>query len=1447
MNWSEIYFNCKFTGTSYPRIVKAIGTEFRAGVSIDTFSSNYGFIPPELMQGCYFEDTRMSETVFLHINFSGCSGTWLDYENALERKIIPEGNANAIIVNSSNFNDNLSQNATTVQLALEEINSLPMNLVKWHKVSTSQELYDAIIAKEEYIYCEDGTYNLTLTMNGDDQYLPFFRLHISGSHRENVVINSELSFRTDATSYGTINVNYTTEAGSDIITAVDGTSFLDFGSFEGKWVALDWNGPAVKILERIDEGHLRVNRVFNYDTNGVIYSNSILDIPNKFILENVTCNFSAEMFYENYYLPYEAIKLIKSKIECGSEVFYDGFGGILEIEESEIKTLGDSDFSYNPIKARRSKFINGNLNHSYFNEYECDDNTIFDDCIFVNIYISVMAGNGGVEIIENNCVYIKIRDFGNMINKIDGLKFIRNNPLNVIDFDNTAYVEVLDISYLEPEKEVWVSTSNGFQSALIGRIKNIRLKNNVEPYVVPGAFYFPLYNGLSIRGENMPVGKDNADGQGVVLARADKLFTSGAAASNIITTTETSFSAGDTTCTLDITYDLGLLSAGDILLKDAEIDEVFTVVSYDDTSKIVEFAPGLRMDSTEALSLRFYYTSIENFTLENVGLTATDTPLDTYSMSIIGFNGVTLKNINAMAGMIPFTCLFEIYYGANLTMENIYCPLHVLSMCGIEVRSVLNANIKNIFAAPGSPDPVGYSTYADRLCESFVNNVHFGGDFSGINSVFSNIYDENNVWLTLNNSLNCVLENSSSETLVSLSSNKNCIIDNVNFGEMGTADISNSENMIIRNCKGNASNVILDTGGIALNLQLTDNNFPNAEKLIIDTTDQLAIISPEVKYVELNIGNVTLTLRQGILNTRNSEITFFDNSASCGTNPVTIVADTTSNIFFGNNVSSSEYVLDQDSGIVTLKVINPNYILVTSKSSASSGGGGTAETTLTDTTNFTNILSTDNTSVQLALDTLDNHSHVTAEALLAAKEPTGFEILTDSSVSFINATRTFEIFPAIDDYTIWHKGNKFVKTGIDSLVVTNVDGVHFIYFDDVGVLQQSQTVWDLGEVVPVAVLYWNSGITTGYLMEERHGLSMDWATHKYLHSTIGTRYVSGFALSGYVLNSDSSNSVTVELSAGKIADEDLEHSITHDGSLTNPFSQYLTDPAQIPVWIREGANGVWREREFTDYLTVTAGTGRTAWNEFTGGIWTQTEVVNTNYVAYWIVATNMPLRPVKSIQGQRIDTSLANAQVNNKWDQMSLGDFPFPEVKLLYRVIFQTNNTYTNNHQLNQIVDVTDYRNVSPLPSGSYVATDHGTLSGLSDQDHPASSIFTTTTNFNGILTATETSVQLALDKLDDSHNICQVRSVSGSGNILATDNVIFVDTTFPVTLTLLTAAAVVGRRYVIKDNTGLAETNNITVDTEGSEMIDGTPNLIINVNYASVTLIFDGTAWNII
>ncbi len=64
------------------------------------------------------------------------------------------------------------------------------------------------------------------------------------------------------------------------------------------------------------------------------------------------------------------------------------------------------------------------------------------------------------------------------------------------------------------------------------------------------------------------------------------------------------------------------------------------------------------------------------------------------------------------------------------------------------------------------------------------------------------------------------------------------------------------------------------------------------------------------------------------------------------------------------------------------------------------------------------------------------------------------------------------------------------------------------------------------------------------------------------------------------------------------------------------------------------------------------------------------------------------------------------------------------------------------------------------------------------------------------------------------------------------------------ITITLDTDNVVAGRSFIIKDEDGNAASNNITIDTEASETIDGAASYSISTNYISISLYCDGTNW---
>ena len=83
--------------------------------------------------------------------------------------------------------------------------------------------------------------------------------------------------------------------------------------------------------------------------------------------------------------------------------------------------------------------------------------------------------------------------------------------------------------------------------------------------------------------------------------------------------------------------------------------------------------------------------------------------------------------------------------------------------------------------------------------------------------------------------------------------------------------------------------------------------------------------------------------------------------------------------------------------------------------------------------------------------------------------------------------------------------------------------------------------------------------------------------------------------------------------------------------------------------------------------------------------------------------------------------------------------------------------------------------------------------------------------------------------------------------NVLTTDYIVSVDTSAARTIRLPNAPTT-GQVFIIKDVVGSAAANNISLTTVGGAVnIDGAATQTMNVNYGSITVFFNGTAYFII
>jgi hypothetical protein len=87
----------------------------------------------------------------------------------------------------------------------------------------------------------------------------------------------------------------------------------------------------------------------------------------------------------------------------------------------------------------------------------------------------------------------------------------------------------------------------------------------------------------------------------------------------------------------------------------------------------------------------------------------------------------------------------------------------------------------------------------------------------------------------------------------------------------------------------------------------------------------------------------------------------------------------------------------------------------------------------------------------------------------------------------------------------------------------------------------------------------------------------------------------------------------------------------------------------------------------------------------------------------------------------------------------------------------------------------------------------------------------------------------------------------TGTAVSLSTDDEVIIGVTNTAanrTIRLSTSDCVAGRIVIVKDESNGAQSHNITVDTEGSEKIDGADSKLINTNYGVLRLYSNGSHW---
>jgi len=277
-------------------------------------------------------------------------------------------------------------------------------------------------------------------------------------------------------------------------------------------------------------------------------------------------------------------------------------------------------------------------------------------------------------------------------------------------------------------------------------------------------------------------------------------------------------------------------------------------------------------------------------------------------------------------------------------------------------------------------------------------------------------------------------------------------------------------------------------------------------------------------------------------------------------------------------------------------------------------------------------------------------------------------------ISFVDGTRVFSIAPVSSTFYFYQAGLKYIKTGTQSITITDVEGLHIIYYD-LGILSEmvnpsnSQIIDAIRNKVITSVIYWDATNKVSiYVSNERHTFHWPSWVHAYAHLAFGTQYNSGLSLTGITLGIGSVNAdAQFGSDSGTISDEDIV--TTTDAVLST---------AGIPIYYRLGSGlGNWRRVTRAGYAFLNDGTtGLAMYNLYSGGTWSITTMTNNYYRLVHVFATNDIGTPNKIIAmsgvAQYSSATLAEAAVNNEIANIYNSNLPFAEVKHIGSLILHT-------------------------------------------------------------------------------------------------------------------------------------------------------------------------------
>lgn len=318
---------------------------------------------------------------------------------------------------------------------------------------------------------------------------------------------------------------------------------------------------------------------------------------------------------------------------------------------------------------------------------------------------------------------------------------------------------------------------------------------------------------------------------------------------------------------------------------------------------------------------------------------------------------------------------------------------------------------------------------------------------------------------------------------------------------------------------------------------------------------------------------------------------------------------------------------------------------------------------------------------------IDGQLPVTANELFTliglSNVTVGFYDTNQYTLAFTDGTRTLTLTP-VSSYYKWYEMGVPYRDNADSIVITDVEGKHYIYYDD-GTLSElvnptnAQILNMIRTKAFVSLIYWDATNSKAlYVGYEGHSYKLDKETHIALHTSLGAQYRAGNDATNVLADENGSLDTHAQfgLMSGEMADEDVVTASNAVGSTTGLPIYYLSGSESSPV-VRQQIN--------SGFSVFTTGTGRLAYNLLSGGTWSIAEAANNSFVLCHVFAVNdyLSSRRLIAFLGQENYNTItaARAGAEDEITGLRVGGLVSPELVKLYTFIFQTSDSYSNSVQ----------------------------------------------------------------------------------------------------------------------------------------------------------------------